>query len=70
MSFTRRLLRNKAKEMYKQEKPVNLKNEKIQFNEYYKDKITQNKIEADLKDVRKNAKPLTFKDSELRVVKE
>ena len=70
MSFTRKLLRNKAKEMYKQEKPVNLKNEKIQFNEYYKDKITQNKIETDLKDVRKNAKAITFKDSELRVVKE
>ena len=70
MSFTRKLLRNKAKEMYKQEKPVNLKNEKIQFNDYYKDKITQNKIETDLKDVRKNAKALTFKDSELRVVKE
>ena len=70
MSFTRKLLRNKAKEMYKQEKPVNLKNEKIQFNEYYKDKITQNKIEKDLKDIRKNAKTLTFKDSELRVVKE
>ena len=44
MSFTRKLLRNKAKEMYKQEKPVNLKNEKIQFNEYCKDKITQNKL--------------------------
>lgn len=44
MSFTRKLLRNKAKEMYKQEKPVNLKNEKIPFNEYYKDKITQNKL--------------------------
>lgn len=70
MSFTRKLLRNKAKEMYKQEKPVNLKNEKIQFNEYYKDKIIQNKIEADLKDVRKNAKALTFKGSELRAVKE
>ena len=44
MSFTRRLLRNKAKEMYKQEKPVNLKNEKMRFNEYYKDKIIQNKL--------------------------
>lgn len=44
MGFTRKLLRNKAKEMYKQEKPVNLKNEKIQFNEYYKDKIVQNKL--------------------------
>lgn len=44
MKFLRKIMRNKAKEMYKQEKPVNLKNEKIQFNEYYKDKIVQNKL--------------------------
>lgn len=70
MKFLRKIMRNKAKEMYKKEKPVNLKNEKMPFNEYCKDKITQNKIEKDLKDIRENAKALTFKDSELRVVKD
>lgn len=45
MSYSRKLLRNKIKEMYKQEKLeniTNLKDEKMSFKDYYKTKRGKN----------------------------